>query len=351
MMKWVSERRFLHFIEDIKKLFAYKNELPTKVSQLENDSKYARQNELPTKVSELDNDSKYASQSELPTKVSELDNDKGFITNVAKDLINYYLKSETYTREEVKQLVNTIPKFSILPVSKLPTEDISVTTVYLLTSGDESNNLYTEYIYVNGQWEKLGTQKLDLSGYALKTDIPVKLSELINDSGFVTGEYVDNLTSYKTLVDVTLDESNSGTTKVMAELPLEDFLRCNDFTIYVEMPIDSTMTESITFMGYFTNITESAYTLCVLYNFGTFSTTTGLPVKIFSHVRRITNGQWLSLTSGISSHTGANTSNTNVRSMMQNPFKWGAEDYPPYLRITINRYTFPSGTRIIVEGR
>lgn len=37
MMKWVSERRFLHFIEDIKKLFAYKNELPTKLSQLEND--------------------------------------------------------------------------------------------------------------------------------------------------------------------------------------------------------------------------------------------------------------------------------------------------------------------------
>ena len=36
-MKWVSERRFLHFIDDIKKLFAYKKEIPTKLSELEDD--------------------------------------------------------------------------------------------------------------------------------------------------------------------------------------------------------------------------------------------------------------------------------------------------------------------------
>lgn len=34
-MKWVSERRFLHFIEEIKKLFAAKDDIPTKFSQLE----------------------------------------------------------------------------------------------------------------------------------------------------------------------------------------------------------------------------------------------------------------------------------------------------------------------------
>lgn len=39
-MKWVSERRFLHFIGDIKKLFATKDEVPTKTSQLVNDSSF-----------------------------------------------------------------------------------------------------------------------------------------------------------------------------------------------------------------------------------------------------------------------------------------------------------------------
>lgn len=36
-MKWVSERRFLHFIEDIKNIFARKDEVPKKLSELEND--------------------------------------------------------------------------------------------------------------------------------------------------------------------------------------------------------------------------------------------------------------------------------------------------------------------------
>lgn len=39
-MRWVSERRFLHFIEDIKGLFAYKKDIPTKLSQLENDCNF-----------------------------------------------------------------------------------------------------------------------------------------------------------------------------------------------------------------------------------------------------------------------------------------------------------------------
>ena len=36
-MRWVSERRFLHFIEDIKNIFARKDEVPKKLSELEND--------------------------------------------------------------------------------------------------------------------------------------------------------------------------------------------------------------------------------------------------------------------------------------------------------------------------
>lgn len=75
-------------------------DVPTKVSQLENDANYAAQSEIPTttsqltnnsgfitiadvptKVSQLQNDSNYATQSELPTKTSELTNDSGFINS------------------------------------------------------------------------------------------------------------------------------------------------------------------------------------------------------------------------------------------------------------------------------
>lgn len=75
-----------------------------------------------------------------------------------------------YTKTEVDSRVSAIPKFAILVVDALPTSDISNTTIYLLKTGSETNNLYTEYIYVDSKWETLGTQKMDMSDYLTKTD-------------------------------------------------------------------------------------------------------------------------------------------------------------------------------------
>lgn len=107
----------------------------------------------------------------------------GFITNTVDNLINYYQKSETYTQEEVKQLISQIPKFSIQPVDELPTENISNTTVYLFkTSETETGNLYTEYIYVNNNWEELGTQRLDLTGYATEDWVNNAISNFLTET-------------------------------------------------------------------------------------------------------------------------------------------------------------------------
>lgn len=86
------------------------------------------------------------------------------LSGIASDLEAYY------TSEEVDAKISVIPKFKIEVVDTLPASEISEATVYLLKSGEESQNLYTEYIRVNGAWEKLGTQKVDLSGYSTKAD-------------------------------------------------------------------------------------------------------------------------------------------------------------------------------------
>lgn len=117
----------------------------------------------------------------VPKKTSDLTNDSGFITNAVTDLVNYYLKSETYTRDEVLGLISSIPKFSIAVVSALPTSDISETTVYLVKSGDDQSNLYTEYIRVNGAWEMLGRQEIDLTGYATEAWVNTKLQTKLDD--------------------------------------------------------------------------------------------------------------------------------------------------------------------------
>ena len=76
--------------------------------------------------------------------------------------------------QEITENINsgsTTPKFSIKVVDELPTKNISETTIYLLKTGDEEDNMYSEYIYVNNDWELLGTQKLDLSNFYNKDEI------------------------------------------------------------------------------------------------------------------------------------------------------------------------------------
>lgn len=97
-------------------------------------------------------------------------------------LVNGVKIEEEYTSEqEVQDKIqeiteqtssgSTTPKFSIKVVTELPTTNISSTTIYLLKTGEEDSNLYSEYIYVNSKWELLGTQKMDLSNYYTKEEV------------------------------------------------------------------------------------------------------------------------------------------------------------------------------------
>ena len=161
---------------------ALDKDIPTKTSQLTNDSNYATTNQLFSK-----NYNDLTNKPSIPTKTSQLTNNSGFITNAVNNLTNYYLKSETYTKSEVRQLFSTISGLKLEVVTNLPTTNISSNTIYLkpLDSAKE-NNIYEEYIYINSKWETIGTTAVDLSNYALKTDIPTKTSELTNDSNFLT---------------------------------------------------------------------------------------------------------------------------------------------------------------------
>ena len=154
----------------------------------------------------------------VPTKTSQLENDNAFITKAVNDLVNYYLKSETYSKAEVDNKLSAIPKFTIKVVDSLPTANIDASTVYLLKSGEESQNLYTEYIHVNNAWECLGKQTVDLSGYALKADIPTKFSDLLNDSGFLTNT-VTNLVNYYTKTESDNKYQAKGSYALKSEIP------------------------------------------------------------------------------------------------------------------------------------
>lgn len=56
----------------------------------------------------------------------------------------------------------------------MPIENIDENKIYMVPTIGGENNTYVEYLYADGQWETLGEYKvdIDLSEYALKTDIP-----------------------------------------------------------------------------------------------------------------------------------------------------------------------------------
>ena len=63
---------------EIRAKYAKIESLPTKTSQLVNDSNFAVTSAIPTKLSQLTNDSGYALTSAIPTKLSQLTNDSGY---------------------------------------------------------------------------------------------------------------------------------------------------------------------------------------------------------------------------------------------------------------------------------
>lgn len=136
----------------------------------------------------------------IPKNVSDLNNDKGFIDNLVDDLVNYYTKNETFTKEEINNLVSQIPKFKIEVVQTLPTENISLSSIYLVTSASDEEDIYKEYIYTNNRWELLGIQKVDLSDYYKKNEVDNLLLSKVDKttlSDYYTSEKIDTLLANK----------------------------------------------------------------------------------------------------------------------------------------------------------
>ena len=115
---------------------------------------------------------------------------------VASGLYKLISDTEAALRSEI----TAIPKLAIEVVESLPTQGITETTVYLVKDKESVGDLYTEYIYVNGAWENLGKQTVDLSSYSTTEAMNKAISDAI--AALKIGDYykkteVDNLLKAK----------------------------------------------------------------------------------------------------------------------------------------------------------
>ena len=126
----------------------------------------------------------------IATKTSDLNNDSGFITNTVNNLVNYYLKSETYTKAEVEALIAAISTMHFEVVNELPTTDIQTNAIYLVPkSTAQTNNVKDEYINPSGTtsgWEKIGDTEIDLSGYVTTTALNTALADYVTNTNLTT---------------------------------------------------------------------------------------------------------------------------------------------------------------------
>jgi hypothetical protein len=192
--------QFNNFAKKVATVFAKKTEIPTKLSDLKNDNNYVtdasyvhtdnnftstlknKLNGIATsaQVNKIEKITVNGTEQKISNKTVALT----IMDKTVKDLENYYTKTET------NNLISKIPKFAITVVESLPTENISTTTVYLVkNTKEETNNLYTEYIYVNSKWESLGKQEIDLSGYTTLTKLNAELGKLAKVA--TSGSYND----------------------------------------------------------------------------------------------------------------------------------------------------------------
>ena len=122
-----------------------------------------------------------------------------YITNSANNLTNYYLKTETYTKDEVNNQINAIRTGLFKPVDVLP--DVGEEGyIYLVSNsssqGDvstqaETENVRDEYIWIaaDNKYEYIGSTSIDLTGYYTKEETDNKfVSKQLNNIEF----YYDN---------------------------------------------------------------------------------------------------------------------------------------------------------------
>lgn len=137
-----------------------------------------------------------------PTKTSQFTNDgngianQPFITRVANDLVNYYTKDDTYTRQEIQNLVDSMSRFDYEVVNTLPVSNIDPETIYYVSIPAPGTG-YNRYQYIGNAWVFLGSTDVDMSQY-LKTDgngsdVTVSFTEAATRAPLVSGQSLSEL--------------------------------------------------------------------------------------------------------------------------------------------------------------
>lgn len=221
MATYLDNAGVTQILTKIKSLLAKKAEItaiPTKVSQLTNDSSYQTNSEVSTKIGtelgKLDYDVKDQPEDEdnytpeyFLFDITQTDGKisakkatfkRKWETCFTESISAGYAVTLPIVKKQIADAVGGITSFEYKIVDSLPAvSDGKKGVIYLVShSGGTTQNIYDEYIFLPAEgstaarYEKIGTTDIDLTPYAKKTEIPTKVSQLTNDENFTTTQNV-----------------------------------------------------------------------------------------------------------------------------------------------------------------
>lgn len=157
--------------------YAAAGSVPTKTSDLTNDSGFITASALPTvndatltitqngttvATFSANASSNVSAAITVPTDVSDLNNDSGYQT-------------ASEVSAAIATAISGITGISFEIVQTLPaTGDAG--TIYLVSHGGSGTDIYDEYVYVNNAWEKIGTTAADFTNVAYYDSVNNQLS-------------------------------------------------------------------------------------------------------------------------------------------------------------------------------
>ena len=116
---------------------------------------------------------------------------KDFITRSVNDLVNYYTKSDTYTKTEVNNIIGSLNQFHYeIYASTSAVTNPQPNVLYLIGPTGTGSDKYEEYVYSNG-WVKIGDTTIDLSGYSTTEQMNAAINNALKD--YATKEEVSQL--------------------------------------------------------------------------------------------------------------------------------------------------------------
>lgn len=194
--KYLNKTGLSYLFDRLKTIFAQKSELPTKTSDLTNDSNYVSDasyvhtdvNFTETLKNKLDAiaegatnvtvDSALSGTSENPVENKAVKSALDLKATIDSPALTGTPTVPTATAGSAgSQIANTefvstaitnaladVTSIKFEMVTALPSEGANG-TIYLISNGGSNPNIYDEFIFVNNAWEKIGTTDVDLSAY------------------------------------------------------------------------------------------------------------------------------------------------------------------------------------------